>query len=82
MLSFDMTWDSIITALGGTGAVATELSLAEPTVSGWRKRGIPSAHWAAIVALAGECERSDVSLQVLAELAARKRSALHEEVRA
>ena len=76
-----MTWDSIITSLGGTGAVAAELSLGDNTVSGWRKRGIPAAHWTAVVAFAEECECSEITLQALGELAARKR-ALLEEARA
>lgn len=76
-----MTWDSIITDLGGTGAVAAALSLGDPAVSGWRKRGIPAAHWASVVALAAKCERPDITLEVLAELAARKRASLLDEAR-
>ena len=72
------TWNSIIDALGGTGIVAGALSQFDSTVSGWRKRGIPSAHWASIVRLASERDRADISLEVLADLAARE----VEEVRA
>lgn len=63
-------WTSIIDSLGGTGAVADALSQAASTVSGWRDRGIPSKHWAAIVRLAAEKDRSDISLEILAGLAA------------
>jgi hypothetical protein len=76
-----MTWDSIINSLGGTGAVAAELSLGDPTVSGWRKRGIPAAHWGSVVALAARCGRSEIALEALAELAARKRAGVLEEAR-
>lgn len=76
-----MTWDSIITSLGGTGTVATEMSLGDNTVSGWRKRGIPAAHWTAVVAFADKCGCSEITLEALGELAARKRSALLEEAR-
>lgn len=68
-------WKSIIVALGGTGAVAAALGQSDSTVSGWQspeRRGIPAAHWSAIVALA--CDRSvpGVTLEVLAALAARE----------
>lgn len=66
------SWNSIIDALGGTGVVAGALSQVDSTVSGWRKRGIPSPHWAAVVRLASEKERPDISLEVLADLAARE----------
>lgn len=74
-----MTWDSIITSLGGTGAVAAELSLGDNTVSGWRKRGIPAAHWTAVVALAVKYGCLEITLEALGELAARKRVALLDE---
>jgi hypothetical protein len=64
--------EAIILALGGTGAVASALEQSDSTVSGWRTRGIPAGHWAAVVALATECGRSDITLEVLAELAARR----------
>lgn len=67
-----MDWKSIIVALGGTGAVAGKLEQSDSTVSGWQSRGIPAPHWAAVVALAGEMGKPDVTLEVLAELAARK----------
>ena len=68
-------WKSIIVALGGTGAVAGALGQSDSTVSSWQspeRRGIPASHWAAIVALASERGRSDVTFEVLAGLAARK----------
>ena len=65
-----MTWDSIITSLGGTGAVATELALADATVSGWRKRGIPAAHWLALARLASKQGVAGITLEALAQLSA------------
>lgn len=64
--------ESIIVALGGTGAVAGALGQSDSTVSSWRTRGIPAGHWAAVVALAVDLGKSDVTLEVLAALAARK----------
>jgi hypothetical protein len=66
------TWPSIIDALGGTGAVADALSDWKSTVSGWRKRGIPSARWASIVRLANDKGESGITLEVLADLAERR----------
>lgn len=77
-----MTWEEIIDALGGTGAVASSLTQSESTVSGWRSRGIPAPHWASIVSLASDRGNSDVTLEVLADLAAQKRRQVFEEVRA
>jgi hypothetical protein len=64
--------EAIIVALGGTGAVAGALGQSDSTVSSWRTRGIPAGHWAAVVALAAERGVKDVTLEVLAVLAARK----------
>jgi hypothetical protein len=64
--------EAIIVALGGTGAVAGALGQSDSTVSSWRTRGIPAGHWAAVVALAVERGVNDVTLEVLAVLAARK----------
>jgi len=64
------TWGSIIDALGGTGEVAAALDQLPSTVSGWRERGIPGPRWAAIVRLAGDAGKSEISLEVMAELAA------------
>ena len=69
------SWKSIIVALGGTGAVAEALSQSASTVSGWQtppRRGIPASHWAAVVARASELGVEGVTLEALAELAARK----------
>lgn len=74
-------WKSIIVALGGTGVVAGALGQSDSTVSGWQTRGIPAPHWAAVIALAGERGVNDVTLEVLAALAARK-LADFDEVRA
>ena len=68
-------WKSIIVALGGTGAVADALKQSASTVSGWQspdRRGIPAAHWAAIVALASDRGLDGVTLEVLAALATRE----------
>ena len=69
-----ITWDSIITDLGGTGEVAKALGQWPSTVSGWRTRagGIPATHWANIVAMASNLEQYHITLRVLAELAAQK----------
>jgi hypothetical protein len=65
---------SIIDALGGTTPVAEALQLSKSTVSGWRERpgGIPAPHWAALVRLAGERDRNEITLELLAEMAARQ----------
>ena len=59
-------------ALGGTGAVAGALGQSDSTVSSWRTRGIPAGHWAAVVALASDLGKPEITLGVLADLAARK----------
>lgn len=66
-----MTWEEIILALGN-GVIAEALSQLPSTVSGWRERGIPAPHWAGLVALAASRGRPDITLEVLAALAARK----------
>jgi hypothetical protein len=65
-------WKAIIVGLGGTGAVAEALEQWDSTVSGWQTRGIPAGHWGAVVALAAERGKSEITLEVLAGLAARK----------
>ena len=67
-----LTWDAIIDGLGGTRVVAASLEQLDSVVSGWRTRGIPAAHWSAIVRLAAERECEGVDLEALAVLAARK----------
>jgi len=74
--------DTIIDALGGTGAVAEALGQSNSTVSSWRERGIPAPHWAAVVAFASNQGKIEITLAVLADLAARKRKAQPDEVRA
>ncbi len=78
------TWDSIIEALGGTLVVAEALGEANSTVSGWRvrPRGIPGGRWSAIVKLASERGRADITLEVLAEVASRRHNPGLAEVRA
>lgn len=61
-----ITSDFIIDALGGTKAVADELSQALSTVSGWRERGIPSTHWLALSRLASERGVNEITLEALA----------------
>lgn len=63
-----VTVDSVIDSLGGTKAVALALDVSPSTVSVWRVRGIPSAHWLKLVRLAGERGKPDVTLEALAEL--------------
>lgn len=77
-------WKSIIVALGGTGAVAEALGQWDSTVSGWQTRGIPATRWSALVALASERGVAGVTLEALADLAARKLevSTVVEEARA
>lgn len=71
------SWDSIIVALcgatpGALGIVADALGQSPSTLSGWKTRGIPSPHWAGVVALAAERGKPEITLEVLARLAARK----------
>ena len=68
MLPSMLTPDSVINSLGGTKALASALSLADPTVSVWRRRGIPSAYWLDLVRLAGERGVADISLESLARM--------------
>lgn len=76
------TWGSVIDAIGGTKGVAEGLGESASTVSGWRSRpgGIPGKHWSAVVKLAADAGRSEITLEVLAEVAAR-RVAIVEEAR-
>lgn len=71
-----MDWDSVITSLSGAasgtlGEVADVLGQSLSTVSGWKTRGIPPGHWGAVVALASDRGRPEITLEVLAGLAAR-----------
>lgn len=67
-----ITSDSVIDALGGTKSLADALSLAPSTVSVWRVRGIPSAHWLALSGMAAERGLADITLEALAKLDARE----------
>lgn len=79
--SMAQSWEEIIKVLGDTGSVAEALSQSMSTVSGWKTRGIPAPHWEGIARLASERGCSDVTLDALAALAARKLEN-SEEVRA
>lgn len=77
MLPFMDNWDSLISTLcgeatGALGEVAGELGQSLSTVSGWRTRGIPAAHWSSVVALAAVRDKPGITLEILASLAARK----------
>jgi DNA-binding transcriptional regulator YdaS (Cro superfamily) len=67
------TAGSIIDELGGTGEVAAALVLSDSTVSSWRSRprGIPPEHWTALVRVAAERGKAEITLETLAELIAR-----------
>lgn len=67
------SWDTLIDQLGGTGVVAGEFGLSASIVSGWRKRGIPSARWLGIVGLAKARDVAGVTLEALATLESVKR---------
>lgn len=67
-----LTPGSVIDSLGGTGAVALALAVDDSTVSSWRERGIPPKRCLPLSKLAAERGRSDITLEVLAELAARQ----------
>lgn len=71
------SWESVINALcgdapGALGVVSGALRQSISTVSGWKTRGIPAPHWAAVVALASDRGKPEITLDVLAGLAARK----------
>lgn len=80
----EWTWSSVIDAIGGTKDVAEGLGESASTVSGWRTRpgGIPGKHWSVVVKLAVEAGKSEITLEVLAEVAARRQSVSTEEARA
>lgn len=77
------TWGSVIDAAGGTKGVAAGLGESTSTVSGWRTRpgGIPGKHWAAVVKLASDAGKAELTLEVLADVAARRQSTASEEAR-
>lgn len=74
MTESEWTWGSMIDAAGGTGSVADALGESASTVSGWRSRprGIPGEWWSSIVKLASEKGRKDLTLEVMADVAARR----------
>lgn len=61
-----ITSDSTIDDLGGTGAVAEALALADSTVSKWRIRGIPPRQWVGIARLAKSKGCRHITLEALA----------------
>lgn len=67
-----LTAGSVIDLLGGTGVVAEALGLADPTVSGWRERGIPPGRCLALARLAAQCGRNEITLEGLHELAEKR----------
>jgi hypothetical protein len=69
------TWDSVIGALG-VRALAGRLEQSPGTVSGWRKRprGIPPEHWRDVVEFAAEVGKSEITADVLTDVAARRAS--------
>jgi hypothetical protein len=75
MTTESWTWGSIIDALGGTGEVAKALARSDSTVSSWRARGIPGPHWHGLAEMAVTRGKSDITLAVLADLAARRAEA-------
>ena len=73
MTDTSWTWDRIIDALGGTAAVTEGLNLSSPSIpSGWRTRGIPGHRFADVAALARARGKPEITLSVLADLAARR----------
>jgi hypothetical protein len=70
-----MDMGSIIDALGGTGEVAKALARSDSTVSCWRGRGLPGSHWAGLAEMAVARGKSDITLAVFADLAARRAEA-------
>lgn len=73
-----ITPDSVIDSLGGTKAVAAARSVSVPTVSVWRKRGIPSGHWLGLAELAAAKGKPGITLETLAQMAGKR----EEEARA
>lgn len=84
MVESGWTWGAIIDALGGTGAVAEALGDSTSTVSGWRTRprGIPADRWLTLVKLASDIGNADLTLEIFAEVAARRNEVDAEEIRA
>lgn len=66
------TWDSIIDGLGGTGAVASALGLADSVVSGWRRRGIPGLRWVALAEIAANRGCREITIEAMASLASER----------
>lgn len=66
-----LTVPKIIDDLGGAAVLAANLGLPLGTVSAWKTRAsIPSERWAAIVSQATATGKLDITLEVLAGLAA------------
>jgi hypothetical protein len=60
---------NIITALGGRAPVASETGTESNTVVYWERRGrIPPRHWSAIIKMAANAGREDISLETLSEI--------------
>jgi DNA-binding transcriptional regulator YdaS (Cro superfamily) len=61
-----ITADTVIDDLGGTGALARALGLSDPTISCWRRNGIPAERWPEIVRLARAARLSRITYDALA----------------
>jgi hypothetical protein len=76
------TFADIIDALGGSASVAHGIGLMPGTVRQMRRRGrIPPEYWPALVDFALARGVMDVTLTVLASLAARKRPEVVRDLR-
>lgn len=68
---YGMTHSQIISALGGSAALARALQVSQPAVWRWaNERGIPGARWLEIVRLAKARGVRGVTLAALADPAA------------
>lgn len=73
--SIMLTVPQIIDELGGAATLAAKLGLPLGTVSAWKTRAsIPSERWVAIVSQAASAGKEGITLEALAELAARPAS--------
>lgn len=59
----------------GATSLASDIGVAIITVRAWRVRGIPAGYWIDLVAAAWRREIQGVTLELLAEMAARQRIA-------
>lgn len=80
MMDSDFTWRAVIKAAGGPTVVGGALGESPSTVSGWGKRpgGVPGKHWSAIAKLALDAGKPEITLEVLADVAARHAAAFED----